>query len=197
MTLYHKQSIQNKHTYSHHQTFPIKQDIMTLNRCNQCVRIKQKNFINNHHGFTVMEIMIVVVIIAVALTLSFYSINTIFGANAESFADIYRTDLRYIKDQNMSTTSGNYFILWHVDSGTNAISYEIKRDNGSEKTLKTENIHQSINVTYDGGSVDGQRVQFDPSDGTVIDGHGEYHFINNASSTDITVRLIQQTGRID
>ena len=192
MTLYHKQHSQDKSTYSHDQALPTNKKIMTLNINHKQCNARRKTYLDNHHGFTVMEIMIVVVIIAIALTLSYYSINIIFSANAESYADMYKSDLRYIKDQNMSTTSGNYYIEWKV-VGT-AISYEVYRDT---IPIKTENIHRSVNVTYNGGSVDGQIVQFDPSDGTVIDGDGEYHFINNASGTDITVRLIQQTGRID
>lgn len=158
---------------------------------------KRNRYLGNHHGFTVMEIMIVVIIIAIALTLSYYSINIIFSANAESYANMYKADLRLIRDQNMSTTSGNYLIIWKIDPDTNVISYEVKRNDGSEKTLKTENIHRSVNVTYNGGSVHGTTVQFDASDGSVIDGDGDYHFINNASNTDITVSLIRQTGRID
>lgn len=160
--------------------------------------IKYCTWINNNHGFTVMEIMIVVIIIAIAMSLSIYSINIIFSANADSFADQFKTDLRYIKDQNMSTSSGTYSIEWH-DDGTD-IYYEVLKDGTSQKNVE---IHKAIEVTYNSGSVDGVIIIFDASDGTVNDdpfgnnGAGMYNFINNASNTDVTVTLIEETGRID
>lgn len=154
--------------------------------------------IKNNCGFTIIEIMIVIIIIAIAMSLSIYSINIIFGANAESYANQFKTDLRFIKDQNMAASIGTYSIMWH-DNGTD-IYYDMLKDSVSQKTVK---IHKSVEVTYNGGNINGITILFDTSDGTVIDdalgnnGAGIYRFVNNASDTHKTVTLIEETGRID
>lgn len=155
--------------------------------------------LRNNQGFTIMEIMIVIIIIAIGLSLSVYSINIIFGSNANSFADQFKSDLRYIRDQNMATTSGTYRITWNVDVNGVA-SYQVLNDTD---VLKTIQIHRAVQVTYEGGSVDGVTIVFDSADGiATINPAGTnptvvFQFINNASNTTATVTLVEATGRVE
>lgn len=154
-------------------------------------------------GFTLAELLIAVIIIGIGLSIALYSINVIFSARVDSFARQYNSDLKYLKDQTMTSKDFDYSLEWKDNSGNTF--YNLKKGSTIIKEVK---INKKIEVSFkkeDSNtfeSVDGIVIKFDPSSAVVKEvgsknGAGTYRFKNITNDKEAEVILIKRTGRID
>ncbi|PKM96169.1 MAG: hypothetical protein CVU84_00170 [Firmicutes bacterium HGW-Firmicutes-1] len=164
----------------------------------------------NEKGFTLVEIMIVIVIISIGIGMASYGINIVFGSRMDSYSSQFKSDLRYIRDQNMSIKDGNYRIDINFTSNeiTSYRTYHIAADSTIVQwnTIQLNNKITMSVVLEDGTTPpsDGTiTIRFDSSSGEVstglngYNGAGTYTFTSTATGETESVTLTRLTGRID
>lgn len=161
-------------------------------------------------GYTLIEIIIVIALIALTMSMITITWRFIFTNNVESFAEQYNSDLRRMKNDTMSSQGDVYYLQWKYNSTEDFYYYEIYKLDTPSVLIKTVEINSSINVELDKtGSFlkletyasDEIRIEFDASTGKLknvldMNGGGEYRFISDATDKTAIVSVIEETGRV-
>lgn len=169
-----------------------------------------KGHLNNDKGFTLLEMIIVIFLIALSLSMVTISWRLIFTNNVKSYAEQFNSDLRRMKNDTMTSQGDEYFLLWKYDSTDDLYYYEIYREDAPSVLIKSVKLSSSIDVQLDKSgtyqnletySADDLRIEFDPASGKLVNvsdtnGGGVYLFTTDASDTQATVSVIEETGRV-
>lgn len=163
--------------------------------------------LQNEEGFTLMELMIVVVIISVAIGMTSYGINIVFNSRVDSFASQYQSDLRLMRDMTISDLHTYRFVWSFAD---NHYTYEIiDISETPNRIIKEVNLSEDIVVNVFLATdpinlvdADGVTIQFDAASGEVIDvaganGAGNYILEHTVNGEQFTVEVVRLTGRIE
>lgn len=169
-----------------------------------------RKYLNNDRGFSLLEMIITIFLIALSLSMITITWRLIFTNNVKSYAEQYNSDLRRMKNDTMTSQGDTYFLQWQYDAVEDKYFYEIYREGSPSVLIKSVDLSSSIDVELDKTGTynnledytsDQLRIEFDPVSGKLVDvsdtnGGGVYLFTTNASDTEATVSVIEETGRV-
>lgn len=163
---------------------------------------------NNNSGFSLVELMVVVAIMAVLSTGVYIGYNALFNQKAKTAAKEVKAMLQTVRMTTMSK-SGTYKLLISEDSTDGCVIIKsISIDSsGAENVIKEEKLDSSISIVAkktngsEQNASDGIELSFNRSSGAFepcngIAG-GEYYnqLIVKGGST-VTILLSQSTGKM-
>lgn len=166
-------------------------------------------YLEKNDGYSLIEVIIVIVIIGIAITLAGYGFNLINRSNVNGYINEFHADVRYAKNNSMSLEDESFYIQWAYDSVDDQYYYEMYKSKPSvtpDQLLKTVKIHKTIVIKLDNGTgfallntytADQIRISFESGSGDLVDGKGkgEYEFYLNDDTSKI-VEIIESTGRV-
>ena len=156
----------------------------------------------NSRGFTLVEIIIVVAIIAVALTMAFLSINTIFALDVQKTAKEIVSDLGKTKIACMTREGDVYLHLYKNEYGIMVERFENGAPVGAaEKVGKaTLTVTCFYGAAADGTVLDetGITIAFNRSDGSFkpSTGGNVTRLVVSSGDRSRTITLWPQTGKV-
>lgn len=150
---------------------------------------RKKRCSANNKGYSVVEMVIVIAIIAILSAVGFLTINIVYGAKVSSAKNTLNSQLSYLSNLTKAQDPGLTAWLYYDDTDK---VYKIKYGLYDGATF-TENASQdpvtfsdSILIYYKDEAGDrnvisttGRLIQFNKSDGAVLAGAGTYDIIKN------------------
>ncbi len=103
--------------------------------------IVKLNILNNNRGFTLMELIITISIVAIAAGLSGFGLNALFSANLDNIAHDITSELRNIRFREVSEYNNDYQMVFTYDSDKDNYGYIVQKrydDSGTEVTLEVK-----------------------------------------------------------
>lgn len=152
-------------------------------------------------GYTLIELLGVILIIAILSGLATYSSRVLFDGNVRSYASQFATAVRNVKSKTVASSRDNWSIeinklddryYWQVFKDGREVEYvKLPKDVEIMKVIELEN--GSISKQ----DVSGQSISFISNTGKVNqDVAGEYQFVSKVTDRVVRVTIVQNTGGI-
>lgn len=170
---------------------------------------KGLNMIRRQDGYTLIEMIIVMALLAIAIGLSGFGLNTIYTNNINTYSNQLVSEIKLVQTKEMASKDKDYKLTLTYDSsleqyvGTTLVRLG---STGTYSTLKTIKFPKKVAIKkLDGGNyVDIQSLgtitfEFDGTSGQVkniANGGGRYEISSTTSSRVIKFDVIQQNGRV-
>lgn len=158
----------------------------------------------NNKGFTLLEMLLVILIIGILSGLATYSVNVVFNGNTKSYASQFASAVKDIKVKTLSSASG--VTKWCIKLGYDTAEERyfwctaIKGSDGSIETKEMVYLKKDVAVHSQGNDLKKADsdivVSFSNGVGEIASGAGTYQFINQITNKQINVNLVQATGGI-
>lgn len=159
-------------------------------------------------GYSLLEMIITIGLIAIAISLSGFGLSVIFNSNVNSKANEFASELRLTASKELAASQKNYEAILKYDGTDDHYYLDVTVRNDGEvnkPVIKTINFSKTIAITKDGTpvkdisdiNVTNRTFAFDQSSGGLISGGaGTYTF--SATTSDITrdVVVTQVNGRV-
>lgn len=103
---------------------------------------------SNQKGFTLVEVLITIAIIAISIGLSTFGLQIVYDSRTEGAAKNFESDLKTIRLNSITYTDRKYYLQWKYDAST-GYSYEIVDFNNPtspDNSIKTVQIHKKIDI---------------------------------------------------
>jgi prepilin-type N-terminal cleavage/methylation domain-containing protein len=164
-------------------------------------------YLDNNEGFTLIEVLIVIIIIGIAISMSSLGYRVIFDARVDAYAEQFQSDLRGMRNDSLNSLDKDYKLVWAADG----LSYVIKKksDNTVVKTeelpgdlvikIKTDSMsdYKTLSDYYASLDESYRTIAFDKSDGSLTsNGAGAYMFSAIDSDDIVIVTVYEVTGRV-
>lgn len=161
---------------------------------------------NNDLGYTLVELIVVIAIMAVITGVVSLSVSMIFSQDANKSAKIIDDELAEARMLSMSK-SGILVLVIHTKTDPSQNTLEITRDGSSYKTVSIDRnvfINMKLGGTTISSPGDDISIEFDKSTGSVkkvngtsaaADGLYEIESVAQKNSRTTSVLLVANTGR--
>ena len=168
-------------------------------------------------GYTLIEALIVISIMAILASLSLFSIGVIRDAKRSAAVTTFDSQISscLVKTKAVSEVSGDNVVCMYIKKRTGAyskVNYCIKigynTSSGVKDIVKGTVVDDNDDTTWDailpkdvvkiacdGTEVDEMKIIFNKSDGSVISGSGSYTFYKSDGKVYSTVYLDKTTGK--
>lgn len=158
--------------------------------------------IKNDSGYSLVELIIVLAIIAVMSGLAMVSVSSIKTARATSSKETFNQELSTLQSMTKTQDSEWALKLERIDGKYNLIygksknGSDFKEDSSKDREiLDRVTIYYSNNGSSAGSEVSSMIIKFNKSDGSVKTGSGVYTFYKDGSNDAVgKVTLNQATG---
>ena len=156
----------------------------------------------SNRGYTLVEVIIVVAIIAIALTLTFLSVNTIFALDVQKTAKEIVSDLNKVKISAMTREGDVYMRLYKDEAGIMIQRFENGAPVGTaEKVGKADLTVTCFTGSETEGTVldeTGITFAFNRSDGSFKQTAGAFYtrLVVSSRSNTRTITLWPVTGKV-
>lgn len=162
--------------------------------------------IYNQKGYTLLELIITIGLIAIAISVTGFGLNAIYTSNINSHASQLVNEIRLVQTKEMSSLNKDYKLILSK-SGSNYIARTtvtvggvstqvklIKLPNGFTLKKLIGSNYVEIGAISDVGE---REFAFDAASGRLItDGDGKYQVTSTSSSKVIEFGVIKQNGRV-
>jgi len=171
--------------------------------------VKSLNMIRRQDGYTLLEMIIVMALLAIAIGLSGFGLNTLYTNNINTYSNQLISEIKLVQTKEMASKDKDFKLTLTYDStleqyiGTSLVRLESE---GTYSTLKTIKFPKKVTIKkLDGGNyVDIQSLgtitfEFDGTSGQVkniVNGDGRYEISSTTSSRIIKFDVIKQNGRV-
>lgn len=148
---------------------------------------------SKEQGFTLIELVAVILIVALLSSLATYSSRVLFDGNIRSYASQFATVVREIKNNTLVSSEGG----WTIRLGKQSENYywEVWKDSNRVQICKLpKNVEVYKNDILISNSI--EDVEFYPSTGKVKSGYGDYLFKSTITGKEIHVQIIKNTGGV-
>ena len=148
---------------------------------------------SKEQGFTLIELVAVILIVAILSSLATYSSRVLFDGNVRSYASQFTTAVRDIKNSTLISSEGG----WTVRLGKRSENYywEVWKDSNRVQVCelpKNVELYKNDLLINDGT----EGIEFYPSTGKVKSGYGDYLFKSTITGKEIHVQIIKNTGGV-
>ncbi|MDF1617025.1 pilus assembly FimT family protein [Petrocella sp. FN5] len=173
--------------------------------------VKSMNNIKRQDGYTLIEMIIVMALLAIAIGLSGFGLNTLYTNNINTYSNQLISEIKLVQTKEMASKDKDYRLTLTYDSTLEQyIGRTLVRvgTTGTYSTLKTIKLPKKVAIKkWDGTDyVDIQppnysliSFEFDSTSGQVkntANGDGRYEISSTASSRVIEFEVIKQNGRV-
>ena len=173
--------------------------------------VKCLNTIRGQEGYTLIEMIIVMALLAIAISLSGFGLNTLYTNNINTYSNQLISEIKLVQTKEMASKDKDYRLTLAYDStleqyiGTTLVRMG---PTGTYSTLKTIKFPKKVAIKkWDGTNyVDILppshtliSFEFDTTSGQVkntANGNGKYQISSTASSRVIEFEVIKQNGRV-
>lgn len=110
--------------------------------------------LNNERGFTLMELIITISIIAVIAGISGFGLNAVFNANLKNISYDIASDMRNVRFRSVSEFDTEYQLVLTYDAAEERYGYEIHRLKAGDlapTVIKTESYRSSLVIMREDG----------------------------------------------
>ncbi|PKM57875.1 MAG: hypothetical protein CVU98_03885 [Firmicutes bacterium HGW-Firmicutes-3] len=172
---------------------------------------KSWNIIKGQEGYTLIEMIIVMALLAIAIGLSGFGLNTLYTNNINTYSNQLISEIKLVQTKEMASKDKDYRLTLAYDStieqyiGTTLVRTGAT---GTYSTLKTIRFPKKVSIKkWDGTAYKDIQppnhtlisFEFDSTSGQVkntANGDGKYEISSTASSRVIEFEVIKQNGRV-
>ena len=171
--------------------------------------VKSLNMIRRQDGYTLLEMIIVMALLAIAIGLSGFGLNTLYTNNINTYSNQLISEIKLVQTKEMASKDKDYKLTLAYDSSLEqyiATTLVRLEASGTYSTLKTIKFPKKVTIKkLDGANyVDIQSLgtitfEFDGTSGqvkSIANGDGRYEISSTTSSRVIKFDVILQNGRV-
>jgi len=154
--------------------------------------------LENNQGYTLLEMMIVIALLAIAISLSGFGLSTLYSTNIKGKTNELVNEIRLVQTKEMASKTKDYkatisFVDGHYRLRTSVDGTVIKTiDLSSKFKIKKKNASNNF---VDLPST-GTEIIFDASSGKATAGAGRYKITTSLGSDPIEFVIVAQNGRV-
>lgn len=170
-------------------------------------------WLRDESGYSLLEMIITIGLIAIALGTTSFGLSTIFNSNVNSYVNEVANEVRLARAREMAASDNDYQVVFEydpVDERYKVIS-KVSIDGANYVTIKTIKLPKSITlskevlgifVSLDDASLNDETLrlfQFDASSGKLlgsVSGEGTYRISASNSSITKDFVVIKANGRV-
>lgn len=163
-----------------------------------------KRLIDNK-GYTLLELIIVIGLIAIAASLSGFGLSSLYSSNVNAKLNEVVNEIRLAQSREMASKDKDYeVIISYADNHYSMTTY-MQEGANPKVTLKTIELSKKLVLEKDNGafqavkdlSIEKRKFVFDASSGKLLtEGSGRYRIGGISSGDNKEFVVIEQNGRV-
>ena len=168
-------------------------------------------------GYSLLEMIITIGLIAIAIGMSTFGLNSVFNSNVNSYANTLANEIRLTSSRELAASNKDYSLVLNYQTADDryvATVYVTPDDTGVRQEIKQIKFSQGIIIEKDGlnlkdgidlpitdaSSLSNETTRsfvFDASSGALVtDGDGTYTMYSKTSTITRDIVVIKMNGRV-